>query len=151
MKKIIFILFLIPVISYAQGIRHAPLTIKEADSTYEHIYLTGTEEDTSEVYTMPPWLTFKGITYDTTSGGDSSNVEMFVDRCTDYVNLQDWWCEDSLEISTTLTDSTWKQWIYTATSRSNEPYYRIRLRGNGDNRKLAATKSVLRAAHTDRR
>ena len=144
MKRLfILILFYIPISMFAQG--HYPHPIQEADSTYEYIYIKGTEADTSEYYIMPPYLTFSIVIYDTTSGGDSSNVKFYVDRCTDPNGLADWTVEDSLNIPAT-SDSAFTKWVYTEIAKSNEVYYRVRMIGQADNRKLAYTKVYMRAS-----
>ena len=137
MKKL-FLFLLFPLVLSGQG-KFTSTWV--GDGTNDYFYLAGTNADTSTYYIMSPYLTFKLFLADTTSGGDSSSVRFYVDRCFDPVIQQDWIVEDSLDIS---SDSTWTSWIYTSESRSNETYYRVRSKGLIGNRILASVKALIR-------
>jgi len=142
MKQIIFIIaFLIPVSLLAQG-EFVPNTRTEADSaSLGAMFVTGTGIDTSDKFIAWGWEAFNFFVGDTSSGGDSSSIRFYVDICTDPITLQDWVVEDSLTVS---TDSTWTKWLYQDEARLPFPWKRIRAAGQDGNKKLSATKSIVR-------
>lgn len=150
MKSLIIVLVLLtPVLLQAQGNFQA-FTITEVDSSsLEAIYVTGTETATSDYFLNWPSLAFNIFVDDTSSGGDSSAIEFKLYKCTSLV-LLDWVVEDSLTFS---TDSTWTSWLYCEEKRLPFQYCKFECVGQAGNKKLSATKAIIRRAvwHTSKR
>lgn len=141
-KLILSVLILFPVLSFAQDQSKWDL------GTVLDTYISSTNADTSITFTTRDVMTFNFFLGDTSSGGDSSQVEFFFDFCTDPTTLEDWIIEDSTTIS---DDSTWTRYILTEFAVSSFPYMRVRAVGRADNKKDSSVQVKARKSFWYRR
>lgn len=141
--KIIILIFLFIVSSYPQGV-HRTFIVKNSAGNNE-FYITGTQSDTSEIFRTFEIMSVQYWAADT-SGNDSvgTNIKFQVNPDTSLDSYFNGWEDSKTIISNFTSDSTSGSSMITSTPIRNFQWGRYVVTGTSNNRKLSATKVVIK-------
>lgn len=132
MKKMLFLLMLIPFVGFGQtSSDHIAYYVTANDSTNTYS-ITATADDTSLIFLARETMAFK--LYGVDAATDSVDIDFTLQTST-WSSSGNWTTEGSYTLD---ANSTWESWKITAAPISPDTYYRLIVTGGSDNKTLAA-------------